>query len=311
MGNFEILENVTSEKKLISNTIEKYGSDPEQNYGYFLSHSDENNKCVYLKTGKYGILTTYDERTHHWVMIGTPIAPKNKQVLILHEALDYLSSKNKMNKFVVEFGTEQKKDVLKQLNRYTIHRPNCVLYWPVFDMKTWDGDLLEGGKWKKLRYMINRLTKSHHIKIVDSASVDKIKLKEVVNTWTNLRNFTGHGVNRKDSNRTDKDEYVSLVNQKFKSCSFAKTVLVDGQPASITAGWDIPNSRSYYSAVGIYDYSYDYLGEYANWSDLVMLKKAGYDKVDFGGSPKPLLQFKKKFKPSNIYRTYIFTISKK
>lgn len=311
MGSFEILEDVEAEKKLISDTIKRYGSDPEQNYGYFLSHNDKNNKCIYLKAGKYGILTTYDERIHHWVMISIPIAPKHKQVRILHEALDYLSSKKKMNKFMVEFGTEQKKHVTERFKNYAIHRPNCVLYWPVFDMKTWDGNLLEGGKWKKLRHMINRFTKSHHVKIVDSATVDKSKLKEVVDTWTNLRNITGYGVNRKDSNRTDKDEYESLVDQGFKSCSFAKTVLVDGQPASITAGWEIPNSHSYYSAVGVYDYSYDYLGEYANWSDLVMLKKAGYDKVDFGGSPKPLLQFKKKFKPSNIYTTYIFTISKK
>ena len=91
----------------------------------------------------------------------------------------------------------------------------------------------------------------------------------------------------------------------------AKTLYVNGKPATITAGWKIPNSNYYYSAIGIVDYSYVGLGEIANIDDLNRLKREGYKCVDFGGSDRVLLRFKKKFKPEKIYKTYIFSIVRK
>ena len=142
--------------------------------------------------------------------------------------------------------------------------------------------------------------------------VDKEDLKEVIRNWAKWRSQSGMQINRKDSNRTDYDHYIKLVDLNFTGCKFAKTVLVDGKPRSITAGWEIPNTdREYYSGIGLHDLSIQNLGEFSNWSDLVLLKKHGYLKADFGGSPKPLLLFKKKFNPEKTYRTYIFTIGKK
>ena len=83
---------------------------------------------------------------------------------------------------------------------------------------------------------------------------------------------------------------------------------MDNKPCTITAGWRIPNTKNYYSAVGILDYSYPELGEVANMDDLDRLKRKGFDYVDFGGSDETLLSFKKKFRPEKIYKTYIFSI---
>ena len=73
----------------------------------------------------------------------------------------------------------------------------------------------------------------------------------------------------------------------------------------------IPNSKGYYSNMGILNYKYDGLGELSNWDDLCFLKKQGYEFVDFGGSDDRILEFKKKFKPHKVYKTYIFSIVRK
>ena len=308
---FELIEDVEGERKTIERAIESYGTDPEQNYGYFRSHETGSNKCVYMRNGKYGILTTYNRQSKNWVMIGTPIAPKSEQTSVLLSGLDFLSEKGKLGKFTAEFDAPGRKELTEAAGKYHIHTPNCVLYWPVYDMATWTGEKLEGGEWKKLRNVINRLRRNHRIEVVDSVEIDKSKLTAVIDQWARHRDQNGFGVNRKNSNRTDDDEYRRFVELGFLGCKSAKTVLVDGRPASITAGWEIPNSNgAYYSGVGVYDTSVPGLGEFANWSDLVMLKNASYREVDFGGSPKPLLQFKQKFKPSRLYTTYIFSITR-
>jgi len=310
---FELIEDVEGERKLIEKTIRMYGNDPEQNYGYFLAHENKSDKCVFIRKGKYGIQTTFDPKTKEWVMISTPIAPKAKQIDFLYDALEFLSRKRKLKKIVVEFNTDSRKKVISAFGKkYKVHSPSCILYWPVYDMKTWTGDKLKGKEWKKLRNLINRITKTYKLEVIDCVKADKNELKSVISKWVKLRNQTGFGVDRKDSNRTDYDQYQKVVELGFIGCKFAKTVLVNGHAASITAGWEVPNSNGvYYSGIGVYDLGIENLGEYVNWSDLVMLKKAGYREIDFGGSPKPLLQFKQKFKPSRSYTTYIFSIARK
>ena len=66
----------------------------------------------------------------------------------------------------------------------------------------------------------------------------------------------------------DTDYYLNLINNDFKGIDIAKTLYVDGRPSTITAGWRIPNSNNYYSAIGIVDYSYPGLGEVVNIDDL-------------------------------------------
>ncbi|MEK6869533.1 MAG: hypothetical protein AABX74_04840, partial [Nanoarchaeota archaeon] len=97
----------------------------------------------------------------------------------------------------------------------------------------------------------------------------------------------------------------------FKGMDMAKTLYVNGKPCTITAGWKIPNTKNYYSSIGIFDYSCQGLGEIANMDDLNRLKKQGYEYADFGGSEKALLSFKRKFRPEKIYKTYIFSIARR
>ena len=112
----ELIEDVEIERKLIEKAIKTYGSNAEQNYGYYLAHQAADpagDQCVYIKAGKYGILTTFDASSKHWIMISTPIAPVRKQASLLKEALDFLREKKKLKKFVAEFEKEKKKKLIR------------------------------------------------------------------------------------------------------------------------------------------------------------------------------------------------------
>ena len=130
----------------------------------------------------------------------------------------------------------------------------------------------------------------------------KEELRRVLLSWLKRRNA---------NDKVDKDYYFKLIDNNFEGFDMAKTIYVNGNPSTITAGWKIPNSNDYYSSIGIVDYSYPGLGEVANIDDLNRLKRKGFTYVDFGGSDKVLLYFKKKFKPEKIYKTYTFSIVKR
>ena len=102
--------------------------------------------------------------------------------------------------------------------------------------------------------------------------------------------------------------YVKFIKSDFEGTDMSSTMVVNGEPCCITAGWRIPNTNNFYSAIGLYNYKYEGLGEVANIDDLTQIKKAGYGYADFGDSTESLLQFKKKFGPESFYRTYWFHI---
>ena len=86
---------------------------------------------------------------------------------------------------------------------------------------------------------------------------------------------------------------------------------VNGQIRSIYGGWKIPNSKSYYSFLGIHDYTIKDLGEVSYLDELAVAKKMGIELLDLGGIEKEHLGFKMKFHPSKMYRTDTFSIMSK
>ena len=91
----------------------------------------------------------------------------------------------------------------------------------------------------------------------------------------------------------------------------ARALYINNEHCSISGGWRIPNSNDFYCGIGIFNYKYKNLGEFINLDDLLHLKKKGYGNVDFGGSDKATLNFKKKLRPEKIYKTHVFSISRK
>lgn len=297
----KIIHDTEKHHNKIKKSIKKYGFNAEHNYMHYRSMENPKEKNVVFDFGNGRLVLTNVDDKNRWELFpsGT-LAPKNQRYFILKKVLDYVLIKKKAEKFVVEVNEELRGEILKKFKsgkKYKARSP-LILYWPVYNTSNWDPKL-RGKKWKKLRNIKNRFYKRNKVRAVKSKDVNKEKLKRIVNEWLKRRSAT---------DRVDKDYYINLIDNNFKGFKFTRTLIINGHPSTITAGWKIPNSNDYYSSIGIFDYSHKDLGNIANIDDLNNLKKHNIKYVDFGGSDKQLLVFKKKFKPHNIYKTYIFSI---
>lgn len=297
----KIILDIEKYHKKIKNSIRKYGHCAEHNYMHylFMQNSLEKNVAFDFGEGRF-VLANVDKRNRWELFPSGILAPESERFTLFKKVLDYVLIKKKAEKIVVEFDEKQRKEILHKFKfekKYKVRSP-LILYWPVYKMENWDIKL-KGKKWKKLRNIKNRFNKQHKVKAIKSTTINKEKLKQIITSWLKRRNNT---------DRVDKNYYNNIVDNGFKGFDFTRTLLINGKPCTITAGWKIPNGNGYYSSIGIFDYSYKELGDIANIDDLNNLKKQGIEYVDFGGSDKSLLAFKKKFKPDFIYKTYIFSI---
>ncbi len=311
----ELIENPDKSGDEIKRCIARFGFTPEHNYSYFSTTAEQGARNIFLKSPEgYGVMANYRESVGEVCMISEALAPREKQVEVLHDALDECFQQLHAKKFVVEQDDALRAAAIKSFenNGYSALKPRYSLYWPVFNMQEWDGDSMQGDAWKKLRNMKNRFYNEHSVEVVDSKSVDKEKLKGIVAEWVQRRQLMSQGADRKDSNLAYYERYNNMIEFDFDGIRFAKTLVVDGEPCTITAGWEVPNTAgSYYSAIGLSNYHHEGLSEMANLDDLYRLKEAGYSMVDFGGSPMPLLKFKLKFRPHLVYVTHTYAIVKK
>ncbi|MBL7054330.1 DUF2156 domain-containing protein [Candidatus Woesearchaeota archaeon] len=303
------LEEITDTNKYkgyIQTAIRKYGHCAEHNYYHYHHYEDDKEKNIFFKLeGSKGILSSYDKKNDlRYLFPSGILAPEEERFDILVKFLDYILKKKKGEKLFVEVNGEFRKEILRGLKdsrQYRACSSPFILYWPLYNMSKFDSKL-KGKNWKKLRNIRNRFYKKNKVKVVDSKKVPKEQLTRILDAWLKRRNA---------HDRVEKHYFENLIENNLKGVEMARTLIVNGNPCSITAGWKIPNSKGYYSHVGIVDYSCEGLGEVANIEDLKLLKRKKYDYVDFGGSDKVLLYFKKKFKPEKIYKTYIFSIVKR
>ena len=180
-------------------------------------------------------------------------------------------------------------------------RPYSIDYCPVINLEKFDADL-SGGDFKGMRYAKNRFYKNHEIEIKDATEVSRDLLLNLLSVWS--------------KHRTAQDtvwapDYVKFIENKFSGCDIKRALFIDGTLRGLSAGWRIPNSEGYYIYLDIHDYSDEYLGEFVSLDHILEAKKMGFKSLDFGGSDKPLLNFKIKFHPEYIYKTYNFSITDK
>jgi hypothetical protein len=298
----DVISDTVGSQKEILKCIDKFGHLPEHNYFYYEYMRDKETENRFLKFGNEGLLANFDPRGEVWEFITEPLAEQSNKLNVLLQAISYCFSEG-AEKVKVELSTDFKKQLINNLpTELRACRDSEVLIWPVFDMATWDGTELSGNKWKKLRHAKNSMEANGKVEVVPCTEIKKEKLKALVEEWKR---------NRTPNDRANEEYYVKLVENDFLGMDSTRSVLVDGEPCSITGGWKIPNSNDYYSETGLHNYKYEALGDYANWDDLVELKKRGFRKVDFGGSDKKLFAFKKKLNPTHTYKTHIFSIVRK
>jgi len=300
----DIIDDFDSNQKEIRNYIKKYGSCREHNYWFFYNQQTNYAKIHLFKSKDAGIISIR-YKSGIWEVIGDTLGKNEKRKDLFKEFLDYVLLTKKDKKVFVFIPEEFFNDVnalLQRSHKYRMTGNPDVYYNPVFDMDKWD-EKLEGKEFKKLRNIRNKFLKSHDVEIIPSKEINEEKLNQIVHKWRKNRP-------RKEMNYYTQ-MYLNFIKNDFEGTDIARSLVVSGEPCTITTGWNIPNSKNYYSAIGLYNYRYDGLGEVANIDDLIRIKKEKYKHADFGDSTESLLQFKKKFNPERIYKTYWFHIVRK
>ena len=295
----EMIKDSAENQPLIEAEIIKYGYAPEHNFFCFRDDRGEGTENWLFKTNKGSILARQEDEV--WYLFSEILASPPARIKILSEFLTRCFSDKKIDRVSVEFETDFYREVLSFLKSspWRACAVNYSLTWPIFDLVKWDSEL-KGGDWKKLRYQIGLFYRQHKVEIVDARDCKPDDLKKIVEAWRKKRQGGDRGY---DYN------YLNLIDNNFAGVKFCRVFIVDGVHSTITAGWDIFNQpESYYSAVGLHNYSCDYLGEAANVDDLSFLKKQGYQWANFGGGEDELTGFKMKFRPCQTYETHVFSI---
>ncbi len=299
----QIIEDQDKIRRKAELDLKNYGDFPDHNIYYlFFDEQPEEYKPVYLDFGDRGGALTFF-KDHIWKIPFPPIIDKVKELSCLREMMEYISGRKDITKIMfLDCKKEARKSILGMAPDlgWKASVPSFVSWWPVYDLAKFD-EKLEGKKWRKLRKSKNYFTKHYQIEKIEAVKADKKGLEDLVWKWKK----------HKDGEEIMECEpYLRFIKAGFPGCELSKAFLINGKPAALFAGWGIPNSRTFYPSISIRDYDYDGLGEYMSLEMFFEAKKAGFEKLDFGGSDKKLLIFKKRFHPEHIYKAYNFSLVK-
>ncbi len=296
------IHNIINNKELVEQIISTHGYAPEHNYWYMVNMKDESSEVLLWETeGKGIVFLKHDD--NDFELISDILAPKQEQVDLFIKFLDYIHENYKVDEVLVTFVSKYRNDLINKVgNRYQVKAPRRTFTTPVYNIKKWDPNL-SGKDWKKMRNIKNSFIKNHKPKITGPANFTKQQLFQLIDKWA-----------EQDTSEI-KNEWTkcfkNFIKHDFKGCDIVRIISVEGIPCSITAGWRIPNTNNYYSAIGVHNYKYKYLGETAYLDDFACIKLLKVDYVDMGGSDsKKNLNFKLKFKPESLYTSYFMSVVK-
>ena len=302
----EFFENITAEQPRIEKAIKKYGYAPEHNFYWYQFQAEEGSKNVFVDSGgNTGLLTIEESEKKRVFVFSSPIAPPLQRVSILIKYLEQIFRSSKTEKVIIEkvifeLETSLRREFLKALpDKVKALAINYTLTWPIYDLKMFD-PVLPGKHWKTLRKAKNKFYQKHKVDVVDAKAYNnKEALHSIIDGWRKKRG---------GRDRAHFSPFHNLIDGNFLGATEARVFIVDGKAVGINAGWLIPNSKRYYGALGIHDYSSPDLGDMLYLEDLIWLKAHGYREADMGGGEGALADFKKKFQPISFYKTHIFSV---
>ncbi|HLG24672.1 MAG TPA: phosphatidylglycerol lysyltransferase domain-containing protein [Candidatus Nanoarchaeia archaeon] len=290
-------------KPTIIASIEKNGFTAEHSFPCFFYSKGPSSKCIFFDFGAgRGIMGLHNEKKKTVTLISEVLAREKERPGILMDSLKFAFSELKAERVIAELGDESRDTAFESIkkNGYKKSIKYC-LKWPVYSLSDFD-ESLSGKEWKKLRNIRNRFYSSFRIEFKHPKDVEKDKLKTILKEWLKKRSI---------KDRVEVHYYTGMIDHNFEGLDMARVVLINDEPCAFSAGWKIPKTNDFYCAIGIFNYKYKDMGDFINIDDFLHIKSLGYKNVDFGGSDEALLQFKMKFKPKQIYRTTVFSISKK
>lgn len=297
----EFYTDIAAARPLIEECIQKFGHVAEHNLEYFIHWGVDYDARIFVRfPDGSGLLTFRDG--NKWEVFVEPLSTREKKIPMLFAFFEHAFSQTEVKKVKVELRTETRRQLLQSLPPHLrASRINYTLTAPVYDLGLFD-PALPGGRYKDLRNARNVFYRDHAVEIVDAHTADKHALHAVVNAWEK---------NRPPRDRAFPNMFHAFIDDDFRGTSSARVFRVDGRVVGLNAGWRIPNSQAYYTAIGLHDYSVRDMGDMLSLEDLDFLKKAGYHYADFGGSWKSAIAYKLKYGEPELYKSFIFSVARK
>ena len=277
-------------------SIAKYGGNAEHNYSHFLFKQNPLRECYFFDLGNSrGVCAFLSKESRIITIIGDILAPREEWKPIFLDFYDFCRKNFETSKIKIEISEAFKKELEKE-EKIKLSM-NYHLDWPVYSLKNIDREL-KGKDWKKLRNIRNAFSKDFKVMVKKPEDVDKAQLSNVLDKWLQKRSSNDY---------VDVNYYKNAIKSCFKGW-FARIYQVNGNISAISAGWKVPNSSCIYFGIGLIDYKIKNFGDFVNVEDLLFAKEHGFEFADLGGSDENLLNFKKKFHPERIYRSFACTI---
>lgn len=296
-------EDTLSERARIEDAIKKYGYSPEHNFWWYQSQAEENSKSVFAESKDgCGLLTIEEKDKKRCTVFSSPLASPARRVPVIIEYLNEIFQSDKTEKVTLELEGELYKNFIGALPTGIKARAiNYTLTWPLYNLEAFECSL-SGNNWSSLRKTKNKFYKNHSVTVLDAKEYkNKEALNLIVNEWRKKRG---------GNDRAHLHPYYNFIDSNFKGATEARIFIVDNKACGINAGWIIPNSNTFYGALGIHDYSISGLGDVLYLEDLDWLKNHGYKEANMGGGESALTDFKNKFRPKSFYKTHIFSVVK-
>lgn len=300
-----IIYDVSSEIERIGQSIRRFGSKPEHNVHHYMNNEPKNGKNIVFDFGDdRKILANHNEKMDVWSLFPSGVfAPEDESIGLLREFCSYCLEKKGCEKILMEleesifhkFNSALKLDDSGKLKISSI---NHTYHWPIIDLKKWDCDL-RGKDWHRIRNIIKNARRKNNLSIKACSKISGDLLKNVVYEWKS---------SRKGTDKTDYLQYTNFIDNGFEGIDYAFSILANGEPCSISAGWKIPNTNSFYLSIILHNYRINGMGELMYIQSLNDLKNMRFDAINLGGSENSLLSFKEKFKPHQMHKTYEFTV---
>ncbi|MDO8558234.1 MAG: hypothetical protein Q7S09_03555 [bacterium] len=321
----EFYTDIEKSRPLIEESIGRFGYAPEHNTDHYIYSGADYKETILVRFEDGSALLTHrDPKT--WDVFSEPVASPERRAAILIEFLQYVlgdASQKKVELHAQSHGAEPRtvppgaglvrrvnlelhertrRELLGALPKNLRARSiNYTLLWPVFDLTKFD-TFLAGGRYKDLRNAKVKFYREHRVEVRDAREVSKEALRAIPKVWKSMR---------RASDRVYTAMYDAYIENDFRGTTYARAFIVDGHVAGINAGWAIPNSTTYYAAIGLHDYSSKDLGDALNLEDLAFLKAAGFTHADFAGGEKALTTYKLKFGEARIYKSFIFSVARR
>ena len=299
----KIIADVGKEKSKIKASIAKYGYLAQHHFELFINYAQVKEKPIFLDAGNNkGLMAYQNDKTFR--ILNDPICPERERLDVVEESLDFLFKGQKARKVIMEDITEEfRKKIVAIANEKNLiaRKPSYKLFWPLIDLKNFSEEL-PGKPYKWLRKARNTFFKENNVVFKDIHEVKKQDIKDLIVKWKEKR---------KDNDRVHLIQYFNFIDNDFEGFDLVRIIEVGGRICSISAGWKIPNTKSYYSFFGIHDYSLENLGEISYLDEFIAAKKMGIETLDLGGMEKEHLGFKLKFHPTSFYQTDTFSIVSK